>query len=384
MTMSFWVIYDVSQLADYYTDVHNLIALPPGATIRYDYRRKYLTDSAIQLAETGATQPTPVLLIYEQKDCIYDRTQTESKPTDLHAACKRVATRLGTVLNVVSEGDRYFFDIQVEKYPSQNAASLDGILVNLGDSHPWSAEKNGFAAGKFVCLSDAADSYDRLAAGDEQQKWASVVNALSIAPMQFAGDVFWRLSGPHKGTGESRRPPDIVMPVESGRVRRADALYTMPRGSTWRFELISDVGRQVVGRPQYETEITTSDDTAVRLVGGSRFPLRRYTSQIVQFRAESTEKFGARTADLSFATVPKPGSWPSGPAFKLSFKTRENLIRLSLGILLAVVGTSAVVFGSSEFMKDHKGLAVTLQVAGTLIDLLAGALLIRKVSLPGG
>lgn len=381
IAMSFWVIFDVSQLADYYEDVHNVIALPPGATIRYDYHRNYLTDMAIQLAETQVTRNA--LLLYEQKKVPYKRTSTESRPANLNSPCVRVATRLGKVLNVVSEGDRYYFDIQVGKYPAQTPDDLGEILNGLEQSYPWFEEKNGFAEGKFVCVSAAEAAYVRIGLGDEDQKWQSVVNGLSHGGMQFAGDVFWRLSGPLKGAGTSIREPHVVKHCESGVVRRADAVYTIPRGTTFRFELTSDVGRYVPGRPHYQAKITSSDKTAVRLSGASLFPLRRYSTQMVQFRAESAEKFGKGSADLSFTTVPKQANWPGGPSFRLHFNSRENRIRLWIGIILAVLGTIALITGKSEYMKDQKELALKIAIAGALIDLLAAALLIRKLSLPG-
>jgi hypothetical protein len=381
--MSFWVIFDASQLVDYYADVHNIIALPPGATIRYDYHRKYLTDRAIQFAGARVTKDAHALLLYEQKNVPYKRSSTESKPVNLNAPCVRVATRLGTILNVVCEGDRYYFDIQVGKYPAQTPDDLSEILNGLELSHPWFKENNGFADGKFVCISDADDAYTRIGLGNEDQKWQSVVNGLSHGGMQFAGDVFWRLNGPLKGAGTSIREPHVVKHCESGVLRRADAVYTIPRGTTFRFELTSDVGRYVAGRLQYEAEINSSDNTAVRLSGVSLFPLRRYSTQMVQFRAESAEKFGKGSADLSFTTLPKQANWPGGPSFRLHFNTRENRIRLWIGIILAVLGIIALIAGKSEYMKDQKELALKIEIAGALIDLLAAALLTRKLSLPG-
>jgi hypothetical protein len=379
--MSFWVIFDTSQLADYYADVHNLIALPSHATIRYDYHRNYLSQDAIQSAE----KPTiaDALLLYEQKNVPYERTPTDTRPANLDAACIRSATRLAKILNIVSEGDRYYFDIQVTTYPAQTAADLNEIIKGLGDSHPWFTEKDGFAAGKFVCISHADAAYQRLSLGDQSKNWQSVVNSLTRGAMQFSGDVFWRLNGPYKGAGRALQAPKILKHLESGVVRRVDAVYTIPRGTTWRFELTSDVGRQVAGRPQYETEVTSSNDTAIRMVGTSHFPLRRYSTRMVQFRAESADKFGRGSAALFFTTLPKQTAWPNGPAFTLDFNTRENRIRLWLGVLLAIIGTIALIAGKSDFMKCYEELGLILAVCGALLDMLACALLLRKLSLSG-
>jgi hypothetical protein len=392
--MSFWVIFDVSQLIDYYADVHNLIAMPIGATIRYDYRRKYLSDTAIELAEAPRarflwTIPTEarwrknVLLLYEQKNCPYKRTETESKPANLSSEPVVVATRLGEILNIVRDGDHYYFDIQVGKYPAQTPADLNGILEGLGASRPWAEDEGGFAAGKFVSVSNADAAYNQLVITDEHKGWQNVVNKLSGGAMQFSGDVFWRLSGPYKRAGKSVYKPHIEKHRESGVVRRADAVYKIHRGTTWRFELASDVGRHVAGRPQYEAEITSSDNSALKLSGTSKFSLRRNTTQIVQFRAESAERFMAATADLLFTTISKAGGWPNGPSFKLQFKTHENRIRFCLGLICLVIGATGVITGKSDVMKNHQGWALGIEILGWLFGLLAGSLLIRKVSLPG-
>jgi hypothetical protein len=62
----FWIIFDTSTLREYYQDVHNLIALPSGASIRYEYREKYLSPSALTAALKPQSAPSAVLLVYAQ------------------------------------------------------------------------------------------------------------------------------------------------------------------------------------------------------------------------------------------------------------------------------------------------------------------------------
>jgi hypothetical protein len=390
--MSFWVIFDVSQLTDYYADVHNLIALPSGATIRYEYGQSLLSDSAIELA--GASGPMlwgiipavwekNVLLLYEQKNVPYTRTDTESKPVNLTSSSVVVATRLGKLVNVVSDGGRYYFDIQVGKYPAQTPAELNEIMQELGLLHPWAQNKGGHPLGTFVSVSNADEAYSRLVTTNQQKGWQDIVTSLSRGAMQFSGDVFWRLNGPYKRTGRSPVKPRIVRQRDSGLLRRADAVYKIHRGPTWRFELATYMGRHVPGRPQFQAEITSSDNTALKLSGASQFSLRRNATQKIQFRAEPAERFMATTAELTFRTISKSGGWPSGPSFKLQFKTHENRIRFFLGLICLVIGTVGVITGKSEFMKECPLSALIIEIAGWLFGLLAGALLIRKLSLPG-
>ena len=72
----FWVIFDTSQLMDYYSDVHNLLALPTNATMRYDYKQALISDAAMEHVERGFA--APVLLIYVQKNGNYRREKKEA------------------------------------------------------------------------------------------------------------------------------------------------------------------------------------------------------------------------------------------------------------------------------------------------------------------
>src|SRR5437588_556061 len=64
----FWVIFDTCQLAAYYQDVHNLLALPKGAIIRYDYSTRYISENALAAIGGADSAPGDVLLIYVQHD----------------------------------------------------------------------------------------------------------------------------------------------------------------------------------------------------------------------------------------------------------------------------------------------------------------------------
>src|SRR5213080_3562204 len=63
----FWVIFDTCARAEYYRDVHNLMALPKGAVMRYEYRDMYLSERALRLAVNDASAPSKILLVYAQK-----------------------------------------------------------------------------------------------------------------------------------------------------------------------------------------------------------------------------------------------------------------------------------------------------------------------------
>src|SRR5208282_6768907 len=71
MLMSLFVIFDTCTHASYYGDVHQVLAFPEGAVIRYEYKRRLFTpDAALaidDLTRRPLKLPMPALLMYGQK-----------------------------------------------------------------------------------------------------------------------------------------------------------------------------------------------------------------------------------------------------------------------------------------------------------------------------
>jgi hypothetical protein len=67
----FFVVFDTCTQARYYGDVHEVLALPPGAAITYEYSRRLFAPSAVrkldELAEDPSPFPLPALLMYGRK-----------------------------------------------------------------------------------------------------------------------------------------------------------------------------------------------------------------------------------------------------------------------------------------------------------------------------
>src|SRR5260370_33998851 len=95
-SQEFWVIFDTGTRPEYYRDVHNLLALPRGAVMRYDYRDTYLSERALRLAVNDAEAPAKILLIYGQKPGFTRGTGNDAAKGPAEQF-RWVATRFGTL-----------------------------------------------------------------------------------------------------------------------------------------------------------------------------------------------------------------------------------------------------------------------------------------------
>jgi hypothetical protein len=151
----FRVIFDTCQLSSYYQDVHNLLALPPKAIIRYDYRTRYISDAALDLIKGTATAPREVLLIYVQYEGYRRGAGLDYRPAP-NEKMFIVASRLARMRLIPNIGaDKYAFDLELGGYPKYDVAVLTGILQPLMNANqtPWS---------KWVTVSDLINEFDKL------------------------------------------------------------------------------------------------------------------------------------------------------------------------------------------------------------------------------
>src|SRR5579871_3225422 len=361
----FWIIFDTSQLMDYYRDVHNLLALPAGATMRYDYKQKYLSEEAIRRANSNDS--ASVLFIYMQKDGNYHRDEKHTVAPEGALPFTYVATRLGNMLCQVKDGESYYFDFQVGRYPAQNHVfdRLMHGLERIGET-PWATVRNGGPSGKYVCVSTEMDALTELEAGEDQQKWSSIVSRLSTPPIQFSQDSFWRLKGPYRGKADEVTLPRIQLHIEKGKTRHSEAVYHITENTGWRFELISEIGQGVGARNAFHVEGSTSDDKVVKFTGGPNFPLRRYTGTMIEFRAQTAQLIGQTSAEISFATSPQPTGWVTGPVFALKYRIMRNKWRIGIGTFTGAVGICSYVLGDSQLLECHPLISIILKILGLL------------------
>lgn len=365
-----WVVFDTSQYQKYYRDVHDLLAMPRGWVFRYNYRETQMSVDALRSAASDGTKPIPALFVYAQKEVPYARIDNKSEFPNGDFSVKFVATRVGTMLNVVRNGDRYNFDFAVEEYPNQLIPSIEGILapLQIKQEVPWD---------KWVTISDRPDLLSNLKSGDPAVNWTNIVEAIGNPPMQFAGDAFWRIEGPFKANALIK--PKIEYIRNEKKIAQVRSYFLVNDRKKLRFQLHSRTGGPVAAaRPQYEVHATSSQPKSLSVTGDGKFELRHYAEQSVDYESQAAPPLSSKLADLVFETKPDT-PWPSGALLKLRHKIRMNYVVQFFGCLLGLAGMFFAITGASEFLKDDKLSGLLLCLLGAFLGVVAGFLLTGKL-----
>lgn len=325
---AFWIIFDTSTHRAYYKDVHNLLALPRLATLRYNYREALITEDAISLV---ASSKRPVLFIYAQRDALYSRTNGTSIPDDTQADYRYIATRIGTMLNVVKLGNHYHFDFAVAGYPINNATT-QSLITDLEASNSVPANE------KFVCSSTRLSDFETLRTSDDNAAWQGIVELLSTPPMQFSNDAFWKLNGPFTKKGKAHRPIVRVTRASEG-PKQSEAVYHAGEHTYQTLGITTQMGNgaKLIGR-DFEI-VAKSSDPSLIVQGSGVYPLRRYNYAKLEYNTSDPPPFFyAKRANLEIQTQPDNSGWPAGPDLSIAYSIARNKLTFALGIIYIAFG----------------------------------------------
>lgn len=374
-------MFDTSTKLDYYRDVQNLLALPNGSTIRYDYRENHITAGA--LAEAGADRMGKVLLAYVQHPAFRKGGDDPLGPLPYDGSLW-IPTRIAELSHVRMKGNRTYLDLRLTGYPSNNIDALRRILKPLAD-----AGEVPFA--KWVATSEQNDDFELLHEGESSANWTAVIDRIGAAPSQFEGDSFWRISKIARGDDRIPIEPDLRdhIETEDGQqvVTRVKAIYPV-------FEL-EKIAIEVESRmPEAGAELAGEDRGAGRSVsfassGGGPLKgfdkrslrLRRYAQEWMETEVKGTDRTDAQTCHLTLTTAPAgPDDYPVGPELEILFEVAKKAGRAFWAIILAL---AAVAFGSGVVAADEIAWRLVFLVLAALLALLAIYLWTGTIRLPG-
>ena len=313
----FWVIFDTSTRPEYYRDVHNLLALPKGAVMRYEYRDKYLSERALRLAVDTAAAPTKVLLIYGQKPGFHrgdDNAKAKAPAKELEWVC----TRFGTMREIpATNGANFFFDFSVEGYPKLDQVALQKILAPLIEQSetPWD---------KWVAVSDDLSAYNDLNRGDEEKNWEAIVDRISGTQMQFHDDSFWRLK-PTSSAAQAKLVTEVETIGDTRQVRQVSSRYELFPDDVSTFEAFSysPAGRPST-QPSRVLKVQLDAGGPLVLDGPSSVDLRQYTAKTLKLRAKRSDDEDIATWPVQFKTLSDQTAWPDGPSIELVFQVSQH------------------------------------------------------------
>lgn len=377
----FWVIFDTSTKRDYYRDVHNLLALPRGSIIRYDYNAQHLSAAALEEASKRDTSTKRVLVAYAQRRS-FKKGDPDPRGPIAYEQGLWVGTRIANLAHLQFSVNRYYFDLEVLEYPASNDAALDAIVRTL-----VGVQDTPFVKWVATCNLDA--QFDALTEGMPSNNWASVVNRVGNPPSQFAGDSFWRIA--KVATGQMR---SSVQPVHrehsdvSGAITAVESVLPI-------FEL-DKIAIQIESRlPEAGEESKDNEPETARIVSfetatdgplagfnARTIALRRYANDWTDTEVKGSDRLDAQICDLLIKTGPATATYPVGPEFRLRFEVAKKSWRGYLAPIFAILGVIGAIIGAALF-KDYPTWGLFLIAAGVILGFFAYYTWSGRVRLPG-
>jgi hypothetical protein len=388
-TMPVLVVFDTCTRPQYYADVHQLLALPAGAILRYDYQEKYFSPEAFaymrQLKESDC--PVEVVLFYGQF-ADYAKGCEDPKGRVLDPANSvLIPTRFARLRNVAFEervgGDGQsrslvYFHMELAGFPNPDSPAIRPLLDML-------AHKRELPFEKWVTI--APDDTDLTAfRQDGTEFWGKVVDRLATPPSQFHGDVFWRIDHLEKtGAGQQRKLRPQLRHTNRFGDQEFWSDYNLDRLSRYRLAL-SNFVPTVEGKdlPAGAAITIKADDTEQLALPEPKQEFRRNASTQFTVSVKAVTDIAPRHIKLSVRTeIPGHATpYTPGSLAEISVMTRISGYLVFVAIVLALLGV-ALIAGATGLIKTDLPQALVLGVIGALFSFFAYVIFTGKMKLPG-
>jgi hypothetical protein len=383
--MMFWVIFDTSTKRDYYRDVHNLLALPAGATIRYDYNENHLSVAALEEARKGNASAKKVLVAYAQSKNFKKGGADHRGPIPYEQGLW-VATRLANLRHLQFSVNRYYFYLEVLGYPATDDAAFGAIikaLATTGDT-PFA---------RWVAVSNFDAQFDALSRGTASENWASVINRIGNSPSQFAGDSFWRIAKVGSGPQKSDIQPVLREHSEGAAgtetITAVEAVFPIFELDTIALQIESRLPETGEERKDKEPEkartvtFETAPDSPIKDLNGRALTLRRYAPEWIETEVGGSDRIDAQLCDLRMRTGPEEGAYPIGPEFSLRFRAIKQPWRAYFGLLSGIIAVVCLAVGGA-MLKDYLEWGIGIMTIGVFLGIVAYFVWSGRVKFPGG
>lgn len=384
------VVFDTCTRSQYYADAHQLLALPSGTILRYDYQQKYFSPEAFaylrELKETDC--PVDIILFYGQfNDYAKGTPDPKGKLLD-PANSVLIPTRYARLRNVAVEeriggddGSRtiVYFHMELSGFPDPDSPAIRPLLDML-------AEKKELPFEKWVTL--APEGADLSAfRQDGVQLWGKVVDRLATPPSQFHGDVFWRIDHLEKESQFGRttiRP----QPRASNRFGQQDYAsdYHLDPLSSYRVTLSSFVP-EAEGKDLPDGAVVTikADDAEHLAIPEPKQEFRRNASSQFKIGVKSVADIKPRYINLSLKTeVPDYKSpYTPGSVADISLVTSIGGYRVAACLGLAIVGAALGIWAAALLRDGNIANGLLTGAVGALLIFFGPALFTGRIKLPG-
>jgi hypothetical protein len=354
----FFIVFDTCTHARYYGDVHEVLAMPEGGIIRYEYKRSLFKPDAAAALEALCNNPLPLpvdaLLMYGQKR---NYRQGEPDPTEMlrwHDS-DFIPTRSASVVAVARvhgaepASDVLHFHLQMKGFVDPDTAAIAQMVQALeaGDALPFG--ERGRQHVWISLLPAALDPSRGALRSDSQQLWGKVVDKFVTLDTQFKNDIFWRVRDVCEASQTSRPGAPVPLQdrgtnerVHTSRWHRDYSLY-----ETDRYEIFVEThspdahGNQVPGDA---TLAMTSSDDEEGLIKLSAQPLAIVPNETTSHRffVDNNNVLDTRYSGIRLETqVPDHTSaYPAGSLCNLTFAIRKKRSRLLANLGFVLAGTT--------------------------------------------
>jgi len=389
----FFVVFDTSTHARYYGDLHEVLALPEGAVIRYEYKRYLFKPNAAAaldaLVDDPSGLPVDALLMYGQKRS-YRQGEPDPKEMLRWGDSVFVPTRSARIVAVAREpgadarSDVLHFHLEMRGFVDPDSNSLEPMVraLEAGNSLPF-GDRDQHSWISLLPEEIRARTGDLVS--DNQQLWSKVVGRLITLPTQFEHDVFWRVLRICEASGG--KTPETALPL---RDRRTNVRVHTNRwhkdyllNETKRYEIFVQTyapGAHGDRVPGDATIVMTPEDDDEGLIKLSANPLdivpNETSSQ--RFSIATNNAIGTQYSGVRLETqIPNDTSpYPAGSMCRLTFAIRKQRWRL-VGAVLFVLASIAV-GGYAGAAEVTPYVTVLLLVVAAILLAVGGYLLTRQ------
>jgi hypothetical protein len=390
----FFVVFDTSTHARYYGDVHEVLALPEGGIIRYEYKRYLFQPTAAAalgaLVDEPSGLPVDALLMYGQKRS-YRQGEPDPKEMLRWGDSVFVPTRSAHIIAVAREpgadarSDVLHFHLEMRGFVDPDSDLLEPMVraLEAGNSLPFGDRDQQHSW--ISLLPEEIRARTGGLVSDNQQLWSKVVGRLITLPTQFEHDVFWRVLRICEASGG--KAPESALPLRDRRTNVRAHTNRWHRDyllhETKRYEIFVQTyapGAYGDRVPGDATIVMTSEDDDEGLIKLSANPLAIVPNETSsqRFSIDTNNAIDTRYSGVRLETqVPNRTSpYPAGSMCSLTVAIRKQRWRLVGGVLLILTGTFLVGYTTAaELMPLMKGL---LAVAAAILLAAGGWLLTRQ------
>jgi hypothetical protein len=380
----FWIIFDTATKRDYYRDVHNLLALPIGDTIRYDYGPQHLSDQALARADSHDLRPEKALLVYAQSATYRKGTPSPpaGEPLPLEDSLW-VPTRFALVERTTGTADRYFFDLKLAGYPDPSADAFQAIILPL-------VQAGDVPFNKWIALSELHSELTSMDTKDDSANWSKIVDTLSSDPSQFSGDNFWRISTVRSGLDPAvpiLPSASQLQPMISDQRNAVDgrAIYHIAELDHLSFQIETRTAQPADEAEQNPPRVVcfaAPPHGPLSDLGQKSITIRRHSKELVPTEVGSTWRLSGQIIPLEINTLPKSDNYCVGPEVKLHFHVEKSKLRAWGGCLLGLFGFISMLVGGSDLVSTQTILGVALIGVGVMACAVACILLTGRIPLP--